>query len=336
MKLFVIVLIILLSTVDVLTDRIQSAKLGIYKPDVDHNSCQSDQQNRPQPASNQPRYDIIKEDCDEPPSRSCKALLMTTKKWFSEKYYSIIFDDYSRRFPNKEDSLSAYLYIDEEYRSNRQFINELHFSLSLDRGAVTSNIPMSIYYHRNRLDHITPNEVTEYYSYQNQDSLSDRIVILRGSILSRSKEMIGAVESALDELKVRIISYKLHGVTPDETYYTVESYSEDLRRWRGVISIQSNQRTLLSKNNIVLLSKNIAFVFIGWKYSVTTDGGKTWHKWDGESELPNWKCCASDLIQRVIMSPDGNGAMTLRFKPNSSLEVMQLRTQNYGKSWKAD
>ena len=274
---------------------------------------------------------IVHEECDDSPSRSCKAIITTPAKYFSESNIATLSRWYSSRYPDKSESLSAYVYAQEDFLENKQYIESLHFDLSQK---ATYQLPnkylITAYFQRNQMDHITDGEVTEYYSYRPQSQPDGKLVIVRGSLRTRRRELMDSLEMQRHIFKVRGVSYRLPGVTPEGVYHSFEVYSTELGWWQGIISLRLDEPVSLKHNQISFVSNDICFVFVGWKYAVTTDGGKTWTKWDAEDQFINTSCCHSNLIKNVQILPNGEGVMYLNSEQST---YSALYTKDYGKHW---
>ena len=90
----------------------------------------------------------------------------------------------------------------------------------------------------------------------------------------------------------------------------------------------------INRDGIAFLDDEIGYVFMGWKYAVTTDGGSTWHVWSADKDLPGWECCNYQLIQDIRIGPEGKGTMKLNRLPHRQGEA-ELYTEDYGRHWKA-
>jgi hypothetical protein len=72
---------------------------------------------------------------------------------------------------------------------------------------------------------------------------------------------------------------------------------------------------------------------MGWRYSITTDGGKHWRVWNAETDLAGWQCCNYGLIKEIELSPDGSGKMILDPITGRQGEVAELVTSDFGGHW---
>jgi hypothetical protein len=78
---------------------------------------------------------------------------------------------------------------------------------------------------------------------------------------------------------------------------------------------------------------NVAYAFMQWWYTVTTDGGRTWNMFDVAKNFPDKAYYSPSLIERVAMAQDGTGTMLLRAEGVVDKKPMALYTSDFGKTW---
>ena len=100
--------------------------------------------------------------------------------------------------------------------------------------------------------------------------------------------------------------------------------------WRDIMDFRHDDPVGIPKENVRFVSDHIAYVFMGWKYAVTTDGGQTWSVWDGTKKLRAY-CCDFDAIRAVTIAQDGSGRMTLH--SSAKPEILSLTTKDFGQHW---
>ena len=133
---------------------------------------------------------------------------------------------------------------------------------------------------------------------------------------------------------VRISAYpEKNGGFVAGAYYRFESPSSDRKDWVTVMQFRHDDPVPIPRENVKFLNSDTAFVFMGWKYAVTTDGGKHWHVWNAEKDLAGWSCCNYGLIQQLELSQNGNGKMILNTIPSRHGEVAELVTSDFGRHW---
>ena len=126
------------------------------------------------------------------------------------------------------------------------------------------------------------------------------------------------------------MAFNVEDVEPPGIYYSLDTYNPSTEMWESLIVIRKDSKIEIPHDQVKLVNDQVVFAFLGWMYVVTTDGGKTWSKWDAENSLSGWQCCDSQLIKNVDIEPNGSGKMVLRLiKQQEKI----LYTKDYGKSW---
>jgi hypothetical protein len=115
-------------------------------------------------------------------------------------------------------------------------------------------------------------------------------------------------------------------------YYVFRSAPAGSDDWHDIMTFRHDDPVPIPRDQVRFLNDRVGFVFMGWKYAVTTDAGATWSVWDSSRDLPKWQCCNYRLVDDVHLEPDGTGTMTLNVIPNRG-EMPQLRTKDFGRHW---
>ena len=115
--------------------------------------------------------------------------------------------------------------------------------------------------------------------------------------------------------------------------YIFQVKQGNAENWREIMSFEYDDPIDISKENIHLLNENVAYIFFGRRFAVTTDNGRNWKIWDAKKDLPNWECCTYDFIKSVNLLEDGSGTMTLKPDSNKRGEISELKTKDFGKTW---
>jgi len=136
--------------------------------------------------------------------------------------------------------------------------------------------------------------------------------------------------------KVRIISYEERGANVNGAYYVFESAAVSTNAWREIVTFRHDDQPKIPADQIRFVNDHIGYLFMGWMYAVTTDAGRNWSVWTAERDLPNWQCCNYGLIRDVTLANDGSGIMRLNPIQGRRGEVPQLRTDDYGRHWRAE
>ncbi|HMF90345.1 MAG TPA: hypothetical protein VKL40_06860 [Candidatus Angelobacter sp.] len=122
------------------------------------------------------------------------------------------------------------------------------------------------------------------------------------------------------------------GFVPGQ-YYRFESLPSGATSWVTALDFRHDDPVPIPRQNIRFLSPQTAFVYMGWRYAVTTDGGKRWDVWNAEKDLPGWQCCNYGLIKEVQLKPNGAGRMILNPIQDRRGEVPELVTSDFGVHW---
>jgi len=144
-------------------------------------------------------------------------------------------------------------------------------------------------------------------------------------------------EASNRSFKIRVTAYaEDNGGFVAGAYYLFESAPIGSTNWREVMTFRHDDPIPIPRDQVRFLGDQIGYVFMGWKYAVTTNAGKDWSVWTAERDLPNWQCCNYRLIRNVTMAGDGKGIMQLNPIQDRRGEIPELRTNDYGRHWRAD
>ncbi len=123
------------------------------------------------------------------------------------------------------------------------------------------------------------------------------------------------VEIPGPEFAVRISAFpEENGGPVAGAYYRFESLPSSSKNWVTSMEFRHDDPVPIPRENVRFMPPKSAYVFMGWKYAVTTDGGEHWRLWNAETDLAGWRCCNYGLIQQVELEQNGAGKM--RPEPN--------------------
>jgi hypothetical protein len=123
------------------------------------------------------------------------------------------------------------------------------------------------------------------------------------------------------------------GVVPG-AYYRFESLPSGSTNWVMAMEFRHDDPVPIPRQNVRFLSPRCAFVFMGWKYAVTTDGGNHWQVWNAEKDLTGWRYANYELIKEVELQPNGVGKLILSPIAGHPGEVPVLVTSDFGAHWR--
>lgn len=150
---------------------------------------------------------------------------------------------------------------------------------------------------------------------------------------SESGKVYETWEASNDRFTVRAKASEDRSQALGGSYFVYESAPRGNDHWKQIMEFRHDDPIKIPHESIRFVGDRIGYVFLGWKYAVTSDGGQTWTNWSAESDLPNWKCCNYGLISEVELSAQGRGKMTLHTIPGRN-EPDILQTEDYGKHWR--
>jgi hypothetical protein len=134
-------------------------------------------------------------------------------------------------------------------------------------------------------------------------------------------------------IKVRVENRAENWAVVPGAYYVFQSMPPGATEWREIMTFREDDPRSIPRESIRFLNERVGYVFMGWMYAVTTDGGSTWSVWDAEKSLTHWECCPYGLIEDVRLAPDGTGTMVLSPDAHRRFKVPALHTTNFGRNW---
>jgi len=134
-------------------------------------------------------------------------------------------------------------------------------------------------------------------------------------------------------LKFRIEAYCERNTFVGGAYYDFRSAPATSENWQTIMTFRNDDAVPIPQRNVRFVNEQVAYAFIGWKYAITTDAGRTWNVWNAEKDLPGWQCCNYRLIDDVEVRPDGSGKMIMEPIPGRSGELPELHTADFGRHW---
>jgi len=149
----------------------------------------------------------------------------------------------------------------------------------------------------------------------------------RGAVIERQQVQNKTFE-------VRVTSYEEKGAAVNGAYYVFESAMLESNDWHEIVTFRHDDRPKVPVEQVRFVNDQVAYLFMGWVCAVTIDGGITWSVWDAKRDLPDWQCCNYGLIRGVNIADTGRGTMRLNPIQDRRGEVLELRTDDYGKHWR--
>jgi hypothetical protein len=110
------------------------------------------------------------------------------------------------------------------------------------------------------------------------------------SYKSRSGEQpFEVAEMPSSNFTVRVSAFpEENGGFASGAYYRFESRRRGAKDWVRAMEFRHDDPDPIPRENVRFMTPDAAFVFMGWKYAVTTDGGMHWQTWNAEKDLAGW------------------------------------------------
>lgn len=229
---------------------------------------------------------------------------------------------YSRRHPDKRLMLDLMVYTNREHYEVGMQKGEIHYLADgFRKGEGISGGGNNLGY--------------RYKPDPNQPDLI-KSVVLRGGTYYRDSDVVSTWSKTNEVFQITVQSYVSDQVEPQGTYYTFKcaTKARGYEDTETIMTLRLDTAISLPQESIVFFNEKTGYVYLGWLFAMTNDGGETWHLWDAEMELPDWQCCDQGLIRSVQILPDGTGSMALQHDLQQPEELTNLRTKDYGQHWK--
>ena len=116
-------------------------------------------------------------------------------------------------------------------------------------------------------------------------------------------------------------------------YYVFEVVGRKGGSRREIMEVCRDDPHKINREGVVFVDDETAYIYAGWKYGVTTDGGENWTVWDASKWVSNWQCCNEGFINKVEINSDGTGKMETDRMPRSGDKKWPWKTNDYGRKW---
>ena len=148
--------------------------------------------------------------------------------------------------------------------------------------------------------------------------------------------LVETVVLASGPFDLRVRSYSEVGTIVPGGYFYFESKLPRETKWRPALTFRHDDLPQHRPFRGAIVNAQAGYVYSGWEYAVTTDSGKTWHRWDASRDLPGWRCCNYSLIDSVRLESSGRGTMYLGLIESTPSTVPRLHTLDFGRHWQRE
>jgi hypothetical protein len=233
-----------------------------------------------------------------------------------------LFRFYSHKYPDKDDQITVDVVTSRNRALNVERVSsglavlradDASFSRSRHRVAKGGEFDEWFYYV------VDPNKAAD------PENVSD--VVLRGTHASAMRTVIERSRTSNGSMSIELLVYELPNVEPRGFYYSFEDSDESL-----IMTVRFDKLIPIPRSQVRFVGRQVVYMFLGWKFAVTTDGGEQWSVWNAEVDLPDWQCCDEALIEHVKIEPSGVGTMSLGSRGGLKQPTV-LKTINFGQHW---
>lgn len=266
--------------------------------------------------------------------------VILSKELYSKEKLDRLFQFYSKKYPDHNERLQVQVYTDInnlEIELNKPFC-VIRSDDSESRSPAerkTRTIYNDAIFHRQGSGALAGGGYNEWYVYvPDLNAPTERkTIVLRGRDPFAKKSILEIKEITNQGLNLRAVIYELTNVEPQGIYYTVEATAKGSQQWGEVLTFRVDKQVSIPTNPVRFVNDKVAYLFLGWLYAVTLDGGNTWSVWDAQRDLPDRQCCNSVFVEDVQISPDGTGTMFISSIDGKQSGTSKLVTQDYGRHW---
>jgi hypothetical protein len=249
------------------------------------------------------------------------------KKYFTEKNVGAILRWYCKKHLNKKESLDLTI-VDNLDILNFKILYPEHEEKGFNK---LREYSLAYCTRDSRDSYFADNEVC-YIRLKREGQEKESKTVLRGSDGDNNPKL--EEWNSGKKIDVKCWSFTDKTVKPDGVYYSFGIKDKEIKDWVSLITVLYDSKIKLPYRNVTYVNDQIVYMYLGWMFVVTTDGGVTWSKWNAEDSLPTWICCDSNFINDVKINKDGTGVMKLKKKSDATNQFpSKLNTKDYGITW---
>jgi hypothetical protein len=116
--------------------------------------------------------------------------------------------------------------------------------------------------------------------------------------------------------------------------YIFSARQANSENWYEIMTVHHDDLIEVSNKSVRVVNETTAYVFMGEKYAVTTDGGKKWMILQADKDLLLENFSKYQWISDVSLNEDGSGIMTVKaFDNNERWIELPFFTRDFGITW---
>lgn len=166
------------------------------------------------------------------------------------------------------------------------------------------------------------------------------IVVIGGLLLSscnlffpsRRGEVAESWITTNNTFKIRVDKHsEKNGGFVAGAYYVFQSAKEGQENWTEIIVSRHDDPIDIPRQQVRFVKDQVGYLFMNYKFAVTTDAGTTWFTWDAVKDLSDWKSSRATIKEVHI---ELNGAGVMEFNSFTNQAAPTLYTEDFGRTWR--
>ena len=150
---------------------------------------------------------------------------------------------------------------------------------------------------------------------------------------SQEKSILDRWQTSNAVFEIRVTEYEEKHFPLSKFHYVFQANRRGSTEWREIMTARTDDDLPIPREQIRFLNDQTAYVFMADKYAITTNGGNSWSVWEANKATANLEYPGQSFIKDVNLKPDGGGTLVLVLH-STNKQVKQLRTDDFGHSWK--
>lgn len=148
-------------------------------------------------------------------------------------------------------------------------------------------------------------------------------------------ELLETWETSNTPFKIRVNKHaESNGGFVPGAYYVFQSSVSGTDNWREIMTFRHDDMVEIPREQIRFANEQVAYVYMGWMYAVTTDGGAKWNVSAISDLIPDGSNCGYDCIKDFQIDSNGMGEAKLRLIGNTKNGLKVYEITDFGKSWR--
>ena len=136
-------------------------------------------------------------------------------------------------------------------------------------------------------------------------------------------------------LRIDVHEERCGGFVPG-VYLCYWSRSSSSSAWSLFMELRHDDPIAPPADQVRVASETVAYCYFSSDFASTSDGGKTWHRWNVHSSRPYDPDVFAGTIEHVAVDPDGKRVMAVSWHGTKGDIRLRLTTNDFGAAWAVD